>query len=143
VNVRERRKAQALEEIRELVYEYGAERTELLLKVHATTVQRWIDGTVAPSEAVLIALRAAAYGVMPGMAVQHWKGWRFGHDGMLYSPIDKRGLWPSHIAAIHYERQMLASFRQENRDLRERLEKALYDGNTAANDPVMVTLRSR
>ncbi len=140
ITVRQRRKAHALSEIRELVGDYGITATSALLEVHPDTVDRWLSGQTTPTAAVLIALRAVAKGVLPTMKHDHWRGWRFADDGMLYGPHDKRGLYPSHIAAIHFERQLLASLRLENRELRERLQRALDTGNQAANDPLLVPL---
>lgn len=94
LTVRERRKAQALSEIRELVSDYGRTATSTLLEVHPDTVERWLTGQTTPTAAVLIALRAAAKGVLPTMKHDHWRGWRFANDGMLYGPHDKRGLYP-------------------------------------------------
>lgn len=96
LNVRERRAIAAKSEAAELIAEYGAHRTEVLLNVHRTTVTRWLSGEVEPPTAVLIALRAALAG-MPSM----WPGWSFGRDGLLYGPGSTRGYSAGDVLGGH------------------------------------------
>jgi DNA-binding transcriptional regulator YdaS (Cro superfamily) len=137
LNVRERRAAQRLAEIRDLVGGYGLTRTSELLDVHPSTVTRWQEGTAKAPGSALVALRAAVRGQVPGMETTAWKGWRFGRDGSLYPPGYSRGYSAGQILAMHYEHQLLAHLKRQVAELEEKLARALELGHTAANDPLI------
>lgn len=137
LNARERRAAQALAEIRELVELYGGPgHTARLLDVHQDTVGRWLEGTSKAPESARIALRAAARGQVPGMETKHWEGWSFGRDGQLYTPSGQ-AFGAGDIMAMQYERALIKHLQNEVRTLEAKLHKALELGHTAANDPLL------
>lgn len=142
LNVRQRRSAQAKAEVAELIADYGPGRSEALLNVHRTTILRWAEGHTEPPTAVLIALRAACKGQLPGMEVRHWEGWSFGLNGLLYAP-NGRASHAGDIMAQQYERALIQALRVENKELRAKLARATQGGLPAANDgDLTVTLQS-
>lgn len=134
LNVRERRSLHAKSEATELIDDYGPSRTEALLNVHRTTVERWRTGAIEPPTAVLLALRAACKGQVPGMELRQWEGWGFGRDGLLWSP-NGRSYGPGDLMAQQYERALIRSLQSQVRDLQTRLARATAGGVAlAAND---------
>lgn len=136
MDLRERRKLEAKHEITELIEACGIGRAERLLDVHRTTIQRWILGTVKPPITAIYTLRADVYGQLPNMTNKHWEGWRFGNDGMLYSP-DGRGFHAGNLLSHQYLHHLVSAQRQEIASLREKissLERNLDLLHTAAND---------
>ena len=136
LNVRQRRAAQALAEIRELVDLYGTDRSSQLLDVHPDTIARWLEGTSKAPRAACIALKAAALGQVPGMDCKHWQGWSFGRDGQLYTPSGQ-AFGAGDILAMQYERALIKHQALQIKDLEARLGKALEETNRAANDPLL------
>lgn len=136
MDVRERRKREAKYEITQLIEACGISRAERLLDVHRTTIHRWLAGTIQPPVTVLYTLRADVYGQLPNMTNKDWEGWRFGNDGMLYSP-DGRGFHAGHLLSHQYLHHLISAQRQEITSLREKianLERNLDLMHTAAND---------
>lgn len=82
-----------------------------LLGVSARTVKRYDD---QPPRWALDVLRASAFGV-PVHAGRLWAGWRFGADGLLYSPEDWR-FAPLDLLAQPFERQLLAELQHKLRE---------------------------
>lgn len=132
LTVRERRRLLAHAEAVELIAKFGVGRTQDLLNVHASTVERWRTGEITPSTAVLIALRAAVLNQLPGMETRAWVGWSFGPDGRLYDSAG-RSYSAGDILAQQYERALIRSLHGRVRELEERLLKATL-GERAAND---------
>lgn len=131
LNARQRRAAAARREVAELIADYGITPAEVLLNVHRTTVQRWLDGVVPPPEAVLVALRAAL-GRLPGMRGRQWSGWAFGADGRLYSPAGY-AYSAGDLLAQPYERAQVKALRERLAEVEARLARATQ-GSPAAND---------
>lgn len=136
MNVRERRALEAKHEINELIEACGMDRAERLLEVHRTTIQRWLTGRIKPPAAVLYTLRADIHGHLPGMTNKHWEGWRFGQDGLLYSPCGQR-FHAGNLLSHQYLHALTNAQRQEIDRLRahiQKLERNLDLLHTAAND---------
>ena len=119
----------------DLIARFGPTAVERTLNVHYTTVRRWAAGEIIPPRAVLIALRAAVDGVMPGQEyVKDWLGWGF-RDGKLHSP-ENEGFTPGDLRGLAFNRQLIRSLQQDVARLREKLQHELEHNNAgAANDP--------
>lgn len=139
LNARERREAADHRELVALVGELGVKAVESLLKVYPSTIQRWLDGQTKPGEAVLIALRAAAWGQLPGMSGKLWEGWRFGEDGQLHAP-NGHAYKPGDLLGQFFERQLIRHLNRQVKLLEEKL-RALKTG--AANDAVSGGLQAQ
>lgn len=133
LNARDRRKAEAYNELVELVNAFGISRSVTLLNIHMTTVMRWMTGKSEPPESALIALRAALLGQLPGMQGRQWQGWGFGRDGRLYSASGQS--WSAgDIMAQEYERALIKALQNKVRELEAKLAKATIGGISSAND---------
>ena len=139
LTVRERRRHEGQGYIQQFIEHTGAGFIAEWLDVNHATVQRWAEGRSRVPLAAITALEAHL-GRLPNMRVRHWEGWRIGRDGLLYEHGGKRGYHPGDLLSRQYERGALAALQRENKELRERLQKALEDGNQAANDPLAAKL---
>jgi len=76
-----------------------------LAEVHRTTAARWrITGRVP--RAVTRLARIHLLGWLPPCAGPAWRGWRFGHDSLLYAPDLARGFGPDEIRGLVWLMQM-------------------------------------
>lgn len=140
LNIRERREAAAKADVKELIDELGAENVGRLLDVHRTTISRWHSGEIVAPIAVILALRGAARGQLPGMNHTWWRGWKFGLDGYLYSDAGQQ-FHPGDLLARQYERALIASQKREIELLNEKIRQlGQLDAKGAANDPVAHSL---
>jgi hypothetical protein len=124
------------QELIDLVYIVETGRAERALNVHRTTLARWMSGKSRIPESALVTLRAYAKGQLPGMTDEHWQGWRFGRDGMLYEP---NGYAHSEgdIRAQFYERRLIRAQQDRIQELEAKvkaLTTQLASVDTAAND---------
>jgi hypothetical protein len=125
-----------LPELRQLVETIGLERSEDLLRVHRTTLKRWLNAQSRIPDAALLTLRAAAFGQMPGRKrEQAWNGWYFA-DGKLWSPED---VWfePGQLRALPYLKGEVEALRRQVADLRSALAASRHAGEIrypAANE---------
>lgn len=144
INIAKRNDAADRREVAELIGLFGAARTERLLDVHYTTVRRWERGEVTPPKAVLIALRGAVHGTLPGMdsVKSPWKGWAFAADGLLYSP-EGRGFTPGNLRAIEYKDDLIKDLQRTAYTLREEVKRMLQWNNSGANDALFGPLAPR
>lgn len=133
LTVRDRRVLNIKTEVADLITQLGVGRTEGLLNVDRSTVWRWLKGSTTPPTAVLIALRAAVLGQVPGMESRHWEGWSFGRDGRLYNGAGQ-AFSAGDILAQQYERALIKSLQNRVSELEEKLAKATVGGPSAAND---------
>lgn len=125
MNVRERRAAQARQELIDLVDEAGGLMSAVrLLNVHRTTITRWMLGETRVPDAALISLRAAARRQLPHQNMSAWSEWRFGEDGKLYDPSN-RGYVPGDLLAIPLNHAMVMAQRSTIAELEDKLKRAL------------------
>lgn len=124
------------DELHKLVQTVGLEWAEGYLRVHRTTLKRWLDGKARVPESALVTLRAVAWGQMPGRKAERcWDGWYFA-DGLLWNPEDQ-GFEPSELRAIPYLRGELRALRAQVADLQAKLAASRHAGDVrypAAND---------
>lgn len=124
------------QELIDLVYIVEPGRAERALNVHRTTLARWLSGKSRIPESALVTLRAYAKGQLPGMTDEHWQGWSFGRDGLLYEP---NGYSHSEgdIRAQFYERRLIKSQERRIKELEDKvkaLTAQLAQTDPAAND---------
>lgn len=131
LTVRQRRKAQAQDQILGFIATWGEYRIADWLDVDPITVRRWAEGKARAPKAALVALEAYA-GRLPGMDVRHWEGWSFGADGCLYSP-QGRPYAAGDIMVQQYERALIKELQKNVEELRAKLARATR-GLPAAND---------
>lgn len=143
LNIRERRALAAKADVKELIDEYGMDNTGRLLDVHRTTVSRWHSGEIIAPVAVILALRAAVWGQLPGMNHKWWRGWKFGLDGYLYSDAGQQ-FHPGDMLARQYERALIASLQNQVKELEADLARAVdhaRHNDAAANDMMIHRVR--
>lgn len=128
--------ADRLVELQKLVEIVGPTWAEGYLRVHRTTLKRWLDGKTRVPESALVTLRAAAWGQMPGRKAERcWDGWYFA-DGRLWSPEDT-SFEASELRAIPYLRGELRALRAHVAKLQATLAAERHAGDVrcpAAND---------
>lgn len=128
--------ADRLAELQKLVETIGPTWAEGYLRVHRTTLKRWLDGKARVPESALVTLRAVAFGQMPGRKAERcWDGWYFA-DGKLWSPEDT---WfeASELRALPYLKGELRALRAQVLELRAKLAQATRANEVrypAAND---------
>lgn len=120
---RVRRARERQQEVIDLVSDLGMYRSEELLNVHRTTIQRWMRGESRVPDSAIYALRGVTKGQLPGQSDTTWQGWIFGKDGNLYDPTGR----PFHVGdlmAQQYERQLIKAQQARIRELEAKLARA-------------------
>jgi len=129
-------------ELREFVERYGEGYILDLLKVHRTTLYRWLQNRTRIPDSALHALRAAFNQQLPYMdRDKTWEGWRFGRDGKLYPPDGGGGFHAGNLLGLPYLHQIIAEQKKQIHELRAKLkvaEDALDNYMPAANDRKVV-----
>lgn len=123
-------------ELEHLVKELSEHTALRLLRVHRTTISRWIRGKSRIPDSALITLRAALYGERPGDVGKVWEGWSFGPDGMLYSP-DGFPYSSGDLMAQRMERRLIKTLFKSVDELEAKvlaLTRELAKHDIAAND---------
>lgn len=85
---------------RELLFGVSVASIVRLCRVNRVTAARWKRGQARVPFAAYALIVQDTYGLLPPIAGDAWRGWRFGQDGRFYAPDIKRGYEPHHIRML-------------------------------------------
>jgi hypothetical protein len=106
----------------------SADELAALARVNRTTATRWKNGTSRVPYAVVQLVRLMILGEADALLGAHWRGWRFGRDGLLYGPAWRRGFSSGEILALPFLYGRIKAF---EREARERLRARRLDRHHA------------
>lgn len=121
LNVRERRAAQARNELRSLIEDFGLNRAAEAIDVYPSTIERWLAGTTRVPRAALIALRAIVWSRLPGMEHPDWRDVRIGVDGRLHEGGMSWSL--GEIRSLYWREQQVKSLEDKIAALQAQIER--------------------
>ena len=99
------------------------------------TWRRWLKQDAPNLAALRLMAILAGHIPWPG-----WDGWEM-HNGHLFPPgYSHHGLSSGHLMSIHYERQLLALFKEELRQLRAEKQESV-SGASARQSPILCLVK--